>query len=159
KTLGESDSRLIQGTQDKQGVLNPVFSPDGQSLAFFSLADKALKRIAVTGGVAVAIGAVDTPFGMSWGANDEILVGQGPKGIVRISAKGGQAQTVITAQPNEIVHVSELLPGGDAVLFAVAKAISAERWGKAQIIVQSLKSGERKVLVEGGSAARYLPTG
>jgi len=159
KTLGESDSRLIPGSEDNQGVLNPVFSSDGQSLAFFSLADGALKRIAVTGGVAVTIGAVDSPFGMSWGADDEILVGQGPKGIIRISAKGGQAQTVISLQPNEVAHVSEMLPGGDSVLFTVAKAVSAERWSKAQIVVQSLKSGDRKVLVEGGNAARYLPTG
>jgi serine/threonine-protein kinase len=159
RTLGESASRMIQGSQDNQGVLNPVFSPDGQSLAFFSLADKTLKRIAVTGGTAVTIGAVDAPFGMSWGADDEILVGQGPKGIVRISAKGGQPQPLITLQSNEIAHVSELLPGGDAVLFSVAKSIEADRWDKGQVVVQSLKSGERKILVEGGRAARYLPTG
>ncbi len=159
KTLGESASRLIQGSLDNQGVLSPVFSPDGQSLAFFSLADRMLKRIAVTGGVAVPIGPVDAPFGMSWGTDDEILVGQGPKGIIRISAKGGQPQTIIAVQANEIVNVSELLPDGETVLFAMAKAVSAERWGKAQIIVQSLKSGERKVLVEGGNAPRYLPTG
>src|SRR5439155_8330129 len=34
-----------------------------------------------------------------------------------------------------------------------------DRWDKAQIVVQSLKSGERKVIVRGGSAARYVRTG
>jgi serine/threonine-protein kinase len=52
-----------------------------------------------------------------------------------------------------------MLPGGHAVLFALAKGGAADRWNKAQIIVQSLKSGERKILVEGGSDARYVPTG
>src|SRR6185295_14515204 len=33
------------------------------------------------------------------------------------------------------------------------------RWDKARIVVQSLKSGERKTLIEGGSDARYSPTG
>src|SRR5207245_2387868 len=33
------------------------------------------------------------------------------------------------------------------------------RWDKARIAVQSLKTGERKILIEGGSDARYIPTG
>ena len=40
------------------------------------------------------------------------------------------------------------------------KALSdAYGWDKAQVVVQSLKSRQRKILVEGGSDARYLPTG
>ena len=34
-----------------------------------------------------------------------------------------------------------------------------EVWDKAQIVVQSLKTGARKILIDGGSNARYLPTG
>jgi eukaryotic-like serine/threonine-protein kinase len=158
KTLGESVSRAIQGTQNDQGILNPVFSPDGQSLAFYALADKTLKRISVGGGVPVTIGSIDAPYGMSWAADDEIFAGQGRQGIVRISAKGGRAQTVITVQGSEVAHGPQLLPDGDAVLFTLAKA-GAKQWDKAQIVSQSLKSGERKVLLEGGHDARYLPTG
>ena len=33
------------------------------------------------------------------------------------------------------------------------------RWDEAQIVVQSLESGERTVVVRGGSDARYVPTG
>ena len=33
------------------------------------------------------------------------------------------------------------------------------RWDEAQIVVQSLATGERTVIWEGGSAARYVPTG
>src|SRR5205823_14960051 len=36
---------------------------------------------------------------------------------------------------------------------------NSDRWDKARIVVQSLQSGERKTLIEGGSDARYLPTG
>src|SRR5262249_23301423 len=39
------------------------------------------------------------------------------------------------------------------------KAVGSTRWDQAQIVVQSLKSGERKVLIEGGSDARYVSTG
>jgi len=34
-----------------------------------------------------------------------------------------------------------------------------DRWDKAQIVVQSLKTGEPKTLFTGGSDARYAPTG
>ncbi len=36
---------------------------------------------------------------------------------------------------------------------------SVTRWDQAQIVAQSLRTGERTVLVEGGSDARYVPTG
>jgi serine/threonine-protein kinase len=45
------------------------------------------------------------------------------------------------------------------VLFTVATGAGDQRWDKARIVVQSLKSGERKTVIDGGSDARYLPTG
>jgi serine/threonine-protein kinase len=48
------------------------------------------------------------------------------------------------------------LPGSDAVLFTLA---SGDRWNEAQIVVQSLSSGARRVLIEGGRDARYVSTG
>jgi len=53
----------------------------------------------------------------------------------------------------------QVLPGGEWVLFTLATAATADGWNKAQIVVQSLKSSERKTLVSGGSDGRYLPTG
>ncbi len=52
-----------------------------------------------------------------------------------------------------------MLPGGEWVLFTLTSASGAARWDEAQIVVQSLESGERKILWEGGSDARYVPTG
>ena len=52
-----------------------------------------------------------------------------------------------------------LLDAGRLLLFTLATEQGAERWDKAQIIVQSMASGERHVVVRGGSAARYVPTG
>jgi serine/threonine-protein kinase len=50
-----------------------------------------------------------------------------------------------------------MLPGAEAVMFTLT---TAERdWDQAQIVVQTLKSGARKTLIQGGSDARYLPTG
>src|SRR5262249_4458932 len=38
-------------------------------------------------------------------------------------------------------------------------ADGADRWDKAKIVVESLKSHGRKVLIEGGAGGRYVPTG
>src|SRR5262249_16629014 len=57
------------------------------------------------------------------------------------------------------VQTPQVLPGGDEVLFTVAGTTGDDRWDKAQIVVQSLKTGQRKMLINGGSDARYVPTG
>jgi eukaryotic-like serine/threonine-protein kinase len=159
KPLRELTSTAIQGTEILDGILNPVFSPDSQSIAFYSNAERAVKRIAVSGGSPVMIGAVDSPFGMSWGTDNQILVGQGSKGIVRVSANGGKPETIVSVEASEVAHGPQMLPDGDSVLFTLGVGTVPDRWNRAQIVVQSLKSGKRTVLVNGGSDARYLPTG
>jgi hypothetical protein len=52
-----------------------------------------------------------------------------------------------------------MLPGGDTLLFTLAKVGGDNRWDEAQIVAYSLADGRRRVLKEGGSDARYLPTG
>jgi serine/threonine-protein kinase len=164
KPMRELQSIYIQGTEITQGgVLNPVFSPDGRSIAFWSGSDQMLKRIAVSGGAPVTICKTEAPFGISWGPNNQIFIGQGPKGIMRVSANGGLPETIVTVKSDELAHGPQVLPGGGAVLFTLlrpgAATNTAERWDKGQIVVQSLESGERKTLIEGGRDARYLPTG
>src|SRR4051794_38452832 len=71
----------------------PVFSPDGQSLVYWSSngagQKSVLKRVDVTGGPVRTLTAILPVFGMSWGP-DGILVGQGRGGIVRVSPNGGK---------------------------------------------------------------------
>jgi len=159
RSMSELEARAIPGTETGAGVANPVFSPDGRSIAFWSIADQTLKKIAVSGGAAVTICRADSLFGMSWGA-DGILFGQGTKGILRVSANGGKPEVIVSVKSDEAAHGPQVLPGGQVVLFTLATAnTSSAGWDKARIVVQSLKSGERKTLIEGGSDARYLPTG
>ena len=101
----------------------------------------------------------DAPFGMSWGV-DGIVFGQGSKGVImRVSPNGGQPERLVSVKDGEIAQGPQVLPGGQAVLFTLATGTGGDRWDKAQVVVQSLKSGERKTLVNGGSDARYVPTG
>jgi serine/threonine-protein kinase len=52
-----------------------------------------------------------------------------------------------------------MLPGGQQLLFTLAKGSAVDRWEHAQVVVQSLTTGQRKVIVENGSDGHYLPTG
>lgn len=55
---------------------------------------------------------------------------------------------------------AQLLPEGRGLLFSIASGSSADRFETSgRIVVQSLQSSERKVLIAGGSDATYLPTG
>ncbi len=159
RAMSDPAARSIAG-DDKDAIINPVFSPDGQSIAFFSAGDRTLKRIARTGGTGVRIGSIGSfaaPFGMSWG-EDGILFGQAGS-VMHLSPNGGAPDVLFETKTDELVHGPQMLPGGKAVLFTVAKAAGADRWEKAQIVVRSLASGDRKILIESASDARYLPTG
>ena len=157
RTMGELQARLIPGTEED--LNSPFFSPDGQSVAYFAFAGTQLKRIPISGGASVKIADATNLYGASWGTDGTILFGQ-PEGIMRVSANGGTPELVIPAREGEQVDSPQLLPDGESVLFSVTTAgNSTRRWDDAQIVVQSLSTGARTVVVQSGSDARYLPTG
>jgi WD40-like Beta Propeller Repeat len=101
---------------------------------------------------------------VSW-SGDEIVFGQASKGIMRVSANGGEPEVLVAAKDDEVLQGPQVVPGRRAVLFSVAASVKdplgpkGDVWDKANVVVQSLESGERKTLIKGGSHARYVPTG
>ena len=157
RSIGDLDARAIPGTENPLALHSPAFSPDGQSLVFH--ADGALKRIAITGGAAVTVCPAEAPTGVSWDPSG-IVFGQLTRGVFRCSPNGGTAEQLVRIEPTERVQGPQLLPDGERVLFSLAKgADGPAMWDRARIVLQNLKSGERKTLLTGGSDARYLPTG
>ena len=154
RSMDELEARRIPGTEEN--LQSPFFSPDGQSVAYF--ANNQLKRIGLSGGAPVVIAAGLTSAlmdGASWGQGDTILFDQ-DTGIYRVSAKGGTPERVIEARAGENLGIPELLPDGDTVLFTT---VISSNWDAAQIVAQSLSTGERTVLIQRGRSAHYLPTG
>jgi serine/threonine-protein kinase len=152
RLLSENDARPIAGTDNTIGVSNPVFSPDGKDIAFWSGVDRSIKKIPVGGGAAITIcQAPDEPFGITW-SNDDIVFNQSVRGqdIMRVSAKGGKPDRIVSG-PETGTNSAQLLPGGEYVMFTL--------YSKNQVAIQSIKSGMRKTIIETGAGARYVPTG
>jgi serine/threonine-protein kinase len=156
-----SDLNLISIQGLTVDARNPVFSPDGHSIVFWTQSDGTLKRIPTSGGASVTLCPADNVYGMSWGLDDEIVFGQGGKGIFRVSANAGKADLIVAARNGELLHGPQMLPGGQAILFTSAMGAirDSATWDHGKTYVQRLPSGDRKLLIDGGSDARYVPTG
>ena len=153
RALDELEAQPLTGTE-ASNARTPFFSPDGQWIGFFS--GRVLKKVALSGGAAVTLTEADSPYGASWGADDTILFGQGGQGILRVAGAGGTPDVLVSVESPNLAHQPQMLPGGEAVLYTLG---GFGLWDAAQIVVEQVATGERTVLVEGGSDARYLPTG
>src|SRR5262249_29919050 len=103
RSLSELDARsLIADVRalTPAAVSSPVFSPDGSMVAYFEGAGT-LKRMSIGGGSPATVGQCDPPWGASW-SESGIIVGQGPKGIVRISEKGGALEQIVRVEATEL---------------------------------------------------------
>jgi serine/threonine-protein kinase len=159
RSMSEQAATPIRGTEGYEEVNEPVFSPDGRSVAFHAFSDGTIKRIDVGGGVAATLAPADIPTGMSWGA-DGFVFGQGAKGVMRLDPNTRTPEILARVKDDdEWADGPQVLPGGQHVLFAVATGNTPDRWDKAKLVVQSIATGERKTVLEGGSDARYLPSG
>ena len=87
------------------------------------------------------------------------MFGQGSHGVMRIAPEGGTPELLVRMKAGETVYNPQVLPGGTQMLFTVAQGAAPSRWDRAQIFVESLASHRRTLLLDGGSDARYLPTG
>jgi serine/threonine-protein kinase len=180
RSLSDLEAKPIPGTEIPVGqISSPVFSPDGQSIAYVSGRPATLKRIPVSGGAAVTICEGCGTLGvMNWNADGIVFAQggqgmptgfagerarQGPNRVMRVAADGGEPQFLFNVTDGTPWDV-QLLPGGDAILFGLVKNIIEIVSGRdvaaaeGQVVVQSLKTGQRKVLAN-GSAPRYLPSG
>ena len=160
RAMDRTQAVPVAGTEAVQPA-SPFFSADGEWIGFYSGRDRELKKIAIGGGVAISIARADPIMGATWGADDMILFGQGPGGIMQVSGSGGVPEILVPVNgaEGEQARMPQLLPGKRAVLFTLATGAGGAPWINAQIVVQKLESGARRVLVEPGTDARYLPTG
>jgi Tol biopolymer transport system component/tRNA A-37 threonylcarbamoyl transferase component Bud32 len=144
----------LPGTTDR--FHQPFFSPDGEWVGFRSAGG--LKKAPIQGGsVATTIGAWPgtNNSGATWGEDGNIVLGSysglwsvpaGGEGPARQLTKGGSA------------FFPDILPGGEAVLFADDKGTTTTTLDDFAIYAVRIATGEVKQLVERSYWPRYLAT-
>jgi len=154
RDLAEFDAHALPA-----GVGQTAFSPDGRSLAVYAAIEGVIKRMDLGSGAAVTVCRADNVFGMTWDRSG-IISGQGRKGILRCALDGNPPEQLARVQDGEEADEPQILPDGKTLLFTIAKtAEGLTRWDSARIVVQSLASGNRRTIVDGGSSARYVTSG
>jgi eukaryotic-like serine/threonine-protein kinase len=156
RAMDKLEAVPIHGTETTGtgGGESPFFSPDGQWIGFWQ--SDQFKKVSIAGGAPMVLcSARSRPHGASWTAENTILYGQGAEGIWRVSGDGGKPENVVKMDAGQSASAPQLLPRGRAILFTLArKDVDA-----GQIVVQSLDTGMRHVVLERGTDARYLRTG
>jgi len=155
RALNRLEPTLVPASED---AYNPFFSPDGEWVGFF--AQGKLKKAAVAGGVPQDICAAGDGIGASWGSDDMIyFTPLWTKGIWRVPARGGQTELVVAPEPGKSERAylwPEVLPGAKTVLFT---AWTGGSFDGAHIVAFRLDTHERRTVIDGGTYARYVPTG
>ena len=153
RSLNQFDSVPIRGTAPGA---SPIFSPDGEWVAYFGPGEGLLKKVALAGGPPANLARVNNFGWADWGDNGTIVfsgVVDGVRGLWQVSDAGGDPQELLVATESEFLVDPSFTPNGQGVLFTqqdpnVGNTLS----------VLSLESGERRVLLE-GSSGRLLSTG
>lgn len=157
RQLDQQTSTPIPGTEN---ALQPFFSPDGQWLGFF--ANGKMRKVSLHGGPTSSLCDTPIPHGAAWLTDDTIIYAPNlASGLMRISAAGGTPQTLTTpaVKEQELSHRwPQVLPGNSAVLFTIQMATQVS-YDDARIALLSLQTGKWRTLFNGGSYARYVPSG
>ena len=145
----------IAGTDE---AANPAFSPDGRSIVF--VANQKLKKLSLDGGMPVVL--ADAPggsLGQKWFGDTIYYISGFAEGIWAIPAGGGQRRHVIPTDPAKGIRAlvwPEVLPDGKTI---VATAWNNGTWDDAKIVAYPIGGGQPRVLIDGGTFARYIPSG
>ncbi len=155
RAMDNLEAKPILGTV---GAVNPFFSPDGQWLGFF--ADRKLKKVSVSGGVASDLGDAVNPRGASWGSHGAIVFAPGYFRVLQqVSDAGGTPQPLTRLEKGDNSHGwPDFLPGGKAVLFAFGTG--GINFTNPEVAVQSVETGARRNLITvRATQPRYAPSG
>jgi Protein kinase domain/WD40-like Beta Propeller Repeat len=162
RALDQLQPTALSGLGPAQGVF---LSPDGLWVGFFD-GNTAIKKVSITGGPPETVCAVGqgVPTGATWGPDGTIIFATfaAGRGLQRVPAAGGgpMALTKVDRARGEGDHLwPEFLPGGEAVLYTIVPRNPNPSVESAQVAVLDLRTGTSKVLIRGGSHARYVPTG
>ena len=119
RSLSDATARPLAGTD---GALNPFWSPDSRSIAFF--AGTELRRLDLAGGVPQTVAPAGRFILGTWGADGVILYSEdtGPSvnALKRVSVAGGAPTLLTPVGPDMSYYSPAFLPDGKRFLFTAS---------------------------------------
>jgi Tol biopolymer transport system component/predicted Ser/Thr protein kinase len=157
RLIDRFDSVPIPGSEGGQ---HSFFSPDGEWIAFFTHGK--LCKVSVDGGSVQALAPATAGRGGTWATDGSIYYAPSfASGLWRAGPGNVEPQELTNpdAARGENSHRwPEALPDGKHLLFTI-RTSQLTTFDDARIAVLSLETGQWRTLIEGGSHAKYLPTG
>jgi serine/threonine-protein kinase len=164
RALDDVEPKFIPGSEDGAG---PSFSPDGQSVAYFSQpggkAKAGLSRVRIDGGAPIQVADVGSSavagftFAGDWAEAGQILLAGPTPAIQRVSAAGGApvAVTALDEARGEATHLQpRLLPDGNGLLY-----VAMMKDGRLDVMAARGDGSKGTVLIQGASSPRLASTG
>ena len=136
----------LQPVPDSEGASDPMFSPDGNSIAFF--AGRELRRYDIGEPRAYRLAGARDHVGGDWDDDDSIVYVETSTGILRVPAMGGEPRVLLPANDAESFRYPETVPDSDSILFSVSE--------NDVLHIEALRNGERLHLLAGASFPRYM---
>ncbi len=150
QALDSTEAKPLAGTT---GATFPFWSPDSRFIGFF--ADGRLKKIEFTGGPVQTLCDVTGPFGGAWSRDGVILFVQGPIGLLRVSATGGEVTQVATPDRSRqelFQRYPTFLPDGQRFLYSIQSRQKETRG----VYLGSLDGTVRRRLLDDYTVVKYM---
>ena len=154
RRLGEPAARAVP---DTLGAYRPFWSPDGQTIGFFS--QNKLRKVAASGGPVIPLANAPDARGGTWSPTGTIVFSPNQSGpLLAISANGGGVSEVtrLDASRHEWTHrFPQFLPDGHHVLY-LARSAQAGAGMAPEIVVSDVRNpGDRKFILNTNGNAVY----
>jgi eukaryotic-like serine/threonine-protein kinase len=159
--LRKMDSMEPTAIPGIENASTPFFSPDDKWIGFFR--GGKLEKISLVGGTPVTLADGPDNRGAAWSSRGFIVfTPNATTGLSIVPENGGvtkQLTTVDSAKGERTHRWPSCMPDGRHVLFTLGTLSSPDYYENATIEAVDVETGQRKVILQGASTAKYISTG
>ena len=147
RDLDRLEPRALENTE---GAFDAFWPPDSEELAY--VVGSELRRSAAYGGPSIVLAELDGAYlGGTWGKDDRIVVGLGGRGLVELSARGGEPRLLLAADSEAgdfDFHSPIFLGDGETLAFIRHERVAYVR------SIETLDGGDRRVVYRAPTTSR-----